>query len=255
MNKEELNAKLQIIGLNSDEATVFIALLEGHKTHQQLSDATKINRTTVYRVVDDLTKKGIAHEVTTDEGRHIASADLRAVELLVAEDELKLQEKEDALKRLIELVPSLVPDIEGAFEVKTFYGVSGLKQMLWNELKSKREIVMFSKVSSLNGVAGKRFADKFRLEIMDRGIKQRALCNSKESTGVYSDYSDEYTKFYDERYIDPSVLPINQEMTVHDETVSIYNWDRDVRVGTEIHNVLYADFMRSTFERFWADIA
>jgi hypothetical protein len=126
--------------------------------------------------------------------------------------------------------------------------------MLWNELKSKREIVLFSYYTSLNGVAGKRFADKFRLEVMARGIMQRALCNSKEFTINTSDYPDDYAQFYDERFIDASVLPINQEMTIHDDVVSIYNWDKEVRVGTEIHNPLYADFMRSIFERFWTDV-
>lgn len=251
MNKQELLSNLEKIGLTPEESEVFVALLEGHQTHQAISKATDINRTTVYRIVDSLVAKGLAHELTTDEGRRVASADIFAVELLITEQELTIRDKRVALDKVLELAPAFQPNPETNFSVKTFYGVTGLKQMLWNELKTKGELVMFAYHSSLNDVAGKRFADKFRSEIMNRGIHQRALCNNNAGTIPGSTSLLEYADFYDERFIDKSVLPIGQEMTIRDDIVSIYNWDKDVRVGTEIHNPQYADFMRSIFEHYW----
>jgi sugar-specific transcriptional regulator TrmB len=251
MNKQELLSNLERVGLSAEEATVFVALLEGNQTHQAISKATDINRTTVYRLVDSLAAKGLAHEMTTDEGRRVASADLFAVELLITEQELTLKDKRAALERVLALAPAFQPVTDSNFSVKTFYGVTGLKQMLWNELRSKSEIVIFSYHTSLNEVAGKRFADKFRGEVMARGIPQRALSNIYiESVSAYTDHHD-YVDYYNERFIDASVLPIGQEMTMHDDVVSIYNWDNDVRVGTEIHNPQYAAFMKSIFEHYW----
>lgn len=251
MNKQELLSNLEKVGLTPEEATVFIALLEGHQTHQAISKATDINRTTVYRLVDSLAAKGLAHEVTTDEGRRVASADVFAVELLITEQELSLKDKRVALEKVLALAPDFQPQTETGFSVKTFYGVTGLKQMLWNELKTKGEIVIFSFDKPLNEVAGKRFADKFRGEIITRGIHQRALCNNKPGTVLGHTDHQNYLDHYEEHFIDKSVLPIGQEMTVHDDVVSIYNWDKDVRVGTEIHNQPYATFMRSVFEHYW----
>ncbi len=250
-NKQELIDNLHTIGLSGEETAVFIALLEGNQTHQAISKATNINRTTVYRVVDSLAAKGLVHELTSDEGRRIASADLFAIELLLADQELELKEKRMALDKVLSLAPTFKQSESTEFNVKTFYGVTGLKQMMWNDLKTNNELLVFSYHNSLNDVAGKRFADKFRGEIIARGITQRGLCNDPDGTvSGYSEHQN-YVDHYDERYIDPQLLPIGQEMVIRDGVVAIYNWDKDVRVGTEIHNPHYATFMRSIFEHYW----
>jgi len=63
-----------------------------------------------------------------------------------------------------------------------------------------------------------------------------------------------YEKAYKVRYLDKKVLNIRQELTIHEDVVSIYNWytNRDeIKIGIEIHSAQYAAFMKAIFETYW----
>jgi sugar-specific transcriptional regulator TrmB len=249
MNRSDIYNLLELIGLRTDEAKIWLDLLGRPKTHLEIAQATGIGRTTVYRLVDSLNAKSLSHELLTERGRFIEAATPEALELMVQQEEVEIVRKRAALNRLThELHGHEIQDATG-FYVKTYYGVTGLKQMLWNELSMSSESVQFTK-ASLNDLAGPIFADKFRAEIIRRNISQRALENVRGVTQSATKL-DDYIQHYSVRVVDPTLLDIGQELTVHDDIVSIYNWENDMHVGTETKNMQYASFMRQIFESFW----
>jgi hypothetical protein len=200
-------------------------------------------------LVDSLNAKGLTHELLTEHGRFIEAATPEILELRVQQEEMNVAHKRRALSHLThELHGYQIQDAAG-FYVKTYYGVAGLKQMLWNELRMSSESVQFTR-ASLNDLAGSIFADKFRTEIIRRNIRQRALENVRGITQTATKL-DAYIQHYSVRVIDPSLLNIGQELTIHDDIVSVYNWKDDMYVGTETKNAYYASFMRQVFESFW----
>lgn len=126
---------------------------------------------------------------------------------------------------------------EDTFAIKTYRDIAGLKQMLWNELTTKGEICMFS-CGNLSIATGKTFAEKFRAEVMDRGIMQRSLENPGPQVTVTE--LDYFSTHYKMRLISPDILKIQPEITIHDDTISIYNNWNSVRLGTEIKNPFLA---------------
>jgi hypothetical protein len=248
-NNYPLKEQLHQLGLSADEAAIFVCLLESPKTQLDTSRATGIARSNVYRIVDGMIEKGIVHEVTTDDGRVLAGANLDALELLVVEQEVDAQLNRAHFDQLLPMLEMF--QRQGSnFSVKTYTGIAGMKQMLWNELKANGEVLVFSG-SSLNSATGKRWAEKFRKEVIDRGIKQRSIENTPGIANPYSDY-EAYIEHYQARHLPKDLLDIQPEISIYNNTIAIYNTlTHDTRLGTEITSPFLAAFMRQIFEHFW----
>lgn len=249
-NSSTILAQLQHLGLNQDEATIFMCLVDAPKTLLEVSRVTGIHRSNVYRIVDGLIEKSLIHELTTDSGKLIATAQPEALELLVVEQETVAETKRATLGQIL-------PALEGmkgrddAFEVKTYTGIAGVKQMLWNELKTQTGILIFT-CGPMELILGSRWPEKYRAEIISRGIVQRSI----ENPGAYESPLSQiynYDKHYIARHIPKDLLSINHELSIHDDTVSLYNsWTDNVQLGTEIKNPFLANFMRQMFEHYWS---
>ncbi|HKX24262.1 MAG TPA: helix-turn-helix domain-containing protein [Candidatus Saccharimonadales bacterium] len=241
--------RLQRLGLSEKEAEIFLALLDGPKTPVEVSRLTGIARSNVYRIVDAMSDAGLLGKQTTDEGQMLVAADPASLELLVVEQEHRAKEQREGLGELLVMLEDLVPE-DKALSIKAFRGLSGLKQMLWNELKLPGEVLIFSS-GSHNAATGKRWAEKYRAEVVARGIVQRCIVNPWPGAETLTSLPD-YSRSYLPHYIAPEVLQIRPEIAIHEDTVFIYNpWDHEVQLGVEIANPYLATFLRNVFEHYW----
>lgn len=248
-NNPKLTDALRRLGLNEDEATVFLCLVDAPRTLLEVSRATHLHRSNVYRIADNLAQKGIVHEVTTDNDRVLAAADPQALELLVVEQECAAAARRADFSLLLPLLQDL-SGRDNEFAIKTYSGVAGVKQMLWNELKTSTEVLILS-CGSLDLETGRQWAEKERAEIIRRGIFIRSIENLPVRQTPLSAH-DAYTRHYNVRYIAKETLHIMPEIAVYDTTTCIYNsWRSHAHIGTEIKNPLLASFMRQIFEHYW----
>jgi len=168
---------------------------------------------------------------------------------------MALERKRQALDETMSLLNTMrARGPANSFKVMTFEGSAGLKQMLWNELKTKGEICMFCTDGTLASAAGTRWAEKYRSFITEKKIPQRALENTLARHALEETKINNYKDFYEVRYLSKNVVDIQQEITIHDEVVSIYNWNiesEEIKIGIEIHNAHYAALMKSVFENYW----
>ncbi|MET0779867.1 MAG: helix-turn-helix domain-containing protein, partial [Candidatus Saccharimonadales bacterium] len=197
-NISMLHQHLARLNLSKDETAIFISLLDSPKTQLEVSRTTGIARSNVYRIVDGMTQKGLVSELTTGNDKLLSSANPEALELLVTEQEIIAEGQRQTLNELLPLLSNFELQ-EGEFSIKTYKGLGGLKQMLWNELRASGEILVFSG-HSINVVTGRQWAEKYRLELINRGLSVRALENGKPREQPLSDH-DEYTLHYHARYI------------------------------------------------------
>lgn len=251
MNKQILLRQLSQYGLDASEALIYLFLLEhGPQTPLELSRAINVDRSKVYRSIEDLVKKRFLEESHAAWGKKLQAANPGNLALIVAAEELLLEDRKQALPALIEELASIPAYSKREFEVKHYRGQDGLRQMLWNQLTAKKEILAFSSKNK-NDIAGKTYAEKIRLEQVVRKIMLYEVENETDQGDYWYTSVEGWPKYYKSRYISPKILHIKQYIAIFNHTVAIMNWHDGEEVGLEIVNQTYAEMERQRFWKFW----
>lgn len=254
-NRNNILLQLHRLGLNADESKVYLALLEKPLSHLEIARKTGVNRTKVYRVADELIKRGLITENQDDTGKQLAANDPTNLEITIKTEEEKLDRKKSTLQEALPSLQALYAQGEipgdGDFEVNTYEGVDGFKQMLWNELKTKDEILIFGDGSIQDLINSSRWAEKHREKTVEAGYKIRELLNPKGKPSEFTKNKDFIEQSYQRRYISKDILPLAHQLCVYNNTVAIYNWRNGQKVGVEIINKSFANMQREVFNSYW----
>lgn len=251
-NKNNAHTCLCELGLTNDQATTYLTLLEGPFSHLEIARCTGINRTKVYRIVEDLEKYGLASKKTDDRGTFVVASNPSSLEGYQAS-----HEKEVSYQRSIisELVPDLMKQCQKTTQelaVQTYDGVEGVKQMQWNELKAKGELLVFGNVRIEDLVNGdQKWAKKFRELVSQEGYGIREIVNTSDTAQPPASNKD-YLKLYNSHTVAAKNLPVETPFVIYNNTVAIYQLNDDRRIGVEIINARFAETMRRIFEHYWS---
>lgn len=252
-NKNDILKYLTAYGLTSDEAKVYIALLEKPLSHLEVARKTGVNRTKVYRIADDLEKLSLVKQEQLDSGKLLCASEPKNLEVSLVNKEEEVKSKKIILNELLPTLSQMFDSQENdaRFSVSTYEGVAGMKQMLWNELKTKGEILVFGSGVLEDLVGSKRWAEAHRQRTLDVDYTIRELNNHGKKPINFTKNSNFYKNF-NRRFIGEDVLNLEQQIVVYNDTVGFYHWRDDQKVGAEIHNKAFANTMRQMFEMYWS---
>jgi sugar-specific transcriptional regulator TrmB len=252
-NTNNLLKQLQALGLSSEESKVYLDLLREPSNHTRISQATGINRTKVYRIVQALEKRSLVSGHTDDRGTFLFASNPEALEIEIVNREDNLKSQRAILE---ELAPALMNVQKGShdrFVVRTYFGTTGLKQMCWHEVKADSEVLVFGNGTIEQLISDKRWATKHRARQLAAGYISRELIN-RDGNEPLPDLTVEAladAKLYQYRTLERSTLAFDSQMVIYNDTVSIYHWKHKQKVGIEIISSSYAEMMRQLFEHFW----
>ncbi|MBI3379649.1 winged helix-turn-helix transcriptional regulator [Candidatus Gottesmanbacteria bacterium] len=254
MNKQIIASQLSSFGLDEVETRIYLYLLEnGSRTPLNLSRDTNINRSRIYRYLDKLKSKKLIEEVNIGRGITLKASNPDNLELLILEKEQELKTQKENLPDILKGLTTLGSDPNKGIEIKHYHGTDGLKQMLWNHLSAKKEILVFG-FENRNNIAGKAFAEKIRYEQVKRKITKIEVENATDQGDYWYTNVPDWGKYYKSRYIPPKILDIRQYQVIFNDTISILNWADGNKVGVEIANSPFVGMYKQIFWRFW-DIA
>ena len=251
MNKQITLELLQSLGLEEIEASLYLYLLEnGPRTYLELSRETNYDRSKIYRYVDKLEKKNFLEQSMNARGKKLQAANPGNIQLFLEKKEDRLQSQLKTLPGLLKELSSLSSYAQREFEVKHYRGQEGLRQMLWNHLQAKEEIVAFS-YKNKNDVVGKPYAEKIRTEQVHRQITLYELENETDQGDYWYTDVKNWGQYYQSCHLSPKVLDIKQYTAIFNNTVSIINWLKNEEVGLEIINAPFAEMQKKLFWKFW----
>lgn len=248
MNKSLIQI-IKEIGLNDRHAKVYQALLEKPRaTPLQLARETSLNRSSLYRYLEDLRELGLVELVLSDKSS-VYIAKPEGLNQYLANQEARV----DALKKVI---PQLAEDLLKVTqtgqesEVRYFRGVEGLKQMLWNVASAKIEVMGLG-YQDWNSSVGKTYADKLRQKMMENGNASREILNSVDDSFGYTSLGKNYTKVYEHRKIDSRLIDIKHDTYIYGDVFAYYYHYQGEYFGVEIHNKEIARTEKQMFEILW----
>lgn len=255
-NKNNISVNLRRLGLNTDECKVYLTLLQQPLSHLEIARKSGVNRTKVYRIADELEKRGLVTENLDDTGRQLLANDPANLEIVLKTEEEQVELKKALLKQTLPQLQELfnAGDLpkDTDFEINSYEGIDGFKQMLWNELKAKNEIVIFGSGTIQDLIDSPRWAEKHREKTLEAGYKIREILNPNGKPNDFTKNKDFMTQSYERRYVGEDILPLAHQLCIYNQTVAIYHWRYGKKVGTEIINKKFADMQRAIFEHYWS---
>lgn len=249
-NKDGILERLTELNLSIDEAKIYIELIKEPNTHLRLSRITGINRTKVYRIVEQLIKRSLVSKRSDDRGTFLVATNYSALEIELVNQEEKNKQQRLIFQNLVSELELLKKQNNSRFTINTYEGIEGFKQMLWNELKTQRELLSLGYSNIELFVPDHYWSKKYRSLVNQACYKVFELkTNIADPVGFTKE--EQYMKNYFYRLLDPKILPLNNQTVIYNNTTAIYHWRNNQRVGLEIINKPYTDMMRGIFKHLW----
>lgn len=258
MSTEENKIKnfLKGLGLSSEEAEIYLSLVRhGVSTTLEVSRMTNISRTQVYRLLEKMKEKGVIEEIIDENTTRVKAVEVDRIEHLLKQKESNVEQ----LKANFDEIKTLLSGSLGINQLGTkvlFYrGKSGLKQMIWNVLRAKNEIVGYT-YQTLESYLGKKFADSWFNEAVKRKILMRDIISdtylksAKESFSI-SYFDEGYDKLNKIKYLPDSMIKLNHQVDIYNDVVAYYRWFKKDAYGVEIYNKELASMQKQMFEILW----
>lgn len=253
MTSDKLHRFLSLLGFSPEEITLYLTLAQkGTLTTLELSRASGISRTQVYRIVENLKTKGVVEELI-DEHRHLAKA-VEVTELLrlVKERAHQSQQLEDLFPQVQQLLQGQIGENQADTKIVFYRGKQGLRQLIWHTLRAQKEVVGYT-YRSIEEHIGQDFMIDWRDSFVRKGLLLRDI------------YSEEYLTSrrqlpwpiglpktnFQSRFIPQKLLRVNLQMDIYNDVMAQYNWHEGEVFGVEIYNRKIADFHRQLFEIVW----
>jgi sugar-specific transcriptional regulator TrmB len=242
---------LQRSGLSSEAAEVYLFLCKEIATHLRVSRYTGINRTKVYRIVQDLEQLGLITRQTDDRGTFLKASDAGVLELELTAKEHQIQEARADLRQILPELQLLSQPTNGLMTIRTYEGVEGLKQMCWHELKAREVTYTLGSGSIEDLIPNHYWAEKHRALSVEAGYRVLEIINTSDKHNVTFTSNQDYMQQYQCRLLNDDILYLARQTVIYNDTVAIYHWREEQKVGVEIINKEYASMMKTIFEAYW----
>lgn len=255
MNKKNtILPQLLALNLSLDEAKLYVELLKGPSTHLQLARDTGVNRTKVYRLIDNLQKRSLVSSQVNDQGTFLVASDPQTLEVAIVTQEEVVRKQRAIFEQVLPALESLKPQEtnDKSFVIQTYEGVEGFKQMLWHELKTKNEILILGSGAIHDLVESHTWAEKHRAMTVKAGYAIREIINPGKKPPQFTK-SQEFMNIFTKRTLPEDALYIDHALVIYNNVVATYYWRDDQKVGFEIISAAYARTMRQIFEKYWAE--
>lgn len=236
---------LQEIGLSDKEASVYVALLAvDNDSVVDLATKTKINRTTIYPVLESLAKKGLISEVKVDKKVRFQAEPPERLETFVERVKLQITEQQKRLKDIIPQLRTIYKEDSEKPLAKFFEGKEGVismtEELLMSEDNDKTMYMVYNK-----DMLEKLFSESDTNRFRELRIKKKVVGKS-----IYT-YSkgelDPTVNLGNRLRVDEKKYPVSCDITIHGNKVRIATLKSSLG-GIMIYNKDFADTMKSLFE-------
>lgn len=249
----QTNDELIKLGFSKNQSVIYMTLVaHGELRIQEITNLTKIPRSSVYENLKTLYELGLAEEIVEDNFKKVRPYPLSSMRHSLQEKIVQLQVQSKTLSNLEKQLNILVnrkPDLPTV--VRFYRGVIGARQLFWNSLKAKNTVYVYSAWGRPEFV-GKKFYMDFVKESYARKIKEKVLVNPSArvlaSIGQNIGPPFRRTRIEDIRALDEAKISIKGETLIYNNIYAQVYLDTGVINGFEIESDSFTDTQRSIFE-------
>lgn len=251
-------ANLRNIGLTDKAATVYAAVLEAGVAYpSKISEKTKLNRSTVYKILADLRLKGLVTEIERGKKLCYQIEDPSRLEGFAKRQIATAEEQYENAKKIVPDLKGLLALTPNKPRVRFFEGMEGIIAIYEEHVSATEpyEMLSYSNVDDLIKTLPKKFVADYIKQKEKVGITTRAIFPQTEFAKKYNKeiYSGTPADIHvKDRFISPEQFPFKADITIFGKNkVSIINFQDNAMIGVVIEDATITGMMRMIFELAW----
>jgi sugar-specific transcriptional regulator TrmB len=248
---DNIKHMLHPFGVEEIESDIYIHLLEkGYLSALSLSRSLGIPRTKVYRILDKLIDKGLVQQRLYDSGMKFGATDPSKFKQLVVEKLHTAEALKESLPDLLNKLENIASRRKDKTKVLYYQGAEGLKQISYNSLRAKGELLTYEVANDMSDFVPEAFAEDLRRQFVKNKIHIKQLTWNTHFA-PYTKVTELITKYWDVRSINPESLTMKSEVLIYNDVYVMYNPVGSELFGVEIYNADFADMQRQLFYMVW----
>lgn len=258
MHSDFLNQRLQRIGLSDKASSVYIYLLQvGGAYPSAISEATHLNRSTIYKVLVDLSVKGLVTEV--ERGKKLFYQ-AEKPEKLLRFSRIRSEMVQEAFLGVHELMPELEVIYGRATNkprIRYLQGKEGITSIYEDMVSEKKsyEMIGFSNVEAFRNYLPKKSLRTFvqakeKYNITTRGIAPDTEANRQYNTTVFSGMKK--AVWPKVRFVPKEMFPFEAEIVLYGgNKLAITKLSGENLIGIVIEDQFIYSMFKMIFEMLW----
>jgi sugar-specific transcriptional regulator TrmB len=234
---------LEQVGIDGKKADIYLACLEmGGATAYLIAKKTGLKRPTVYDIMNQLMKEGLAYKSIKGKIKYFSPAD---PEMLVK----KLREKENLAKEILPQLQNLYNSPKIKPFIRYFEGVEGIKEMYEDSLRSCKkgdEILAYVGNDVLKNIP--EYANDYIRRRLEKSIKLRGIY--KSSPEILKYMQNNQAQLRDARVLEEKYFSVSNETNIYKNKIAIASYGREM-FGMIIESEEIARAQKAIFELAW----
>ncbi len=254
MDLEKLKENLKSLDLNEKEADIYLFLVRnGSKSSTQISKGISIPKTTIYRQIENLIKKGLV-VVDKSERGDVFEAITDSLKFTIIDKYEKIKDVYNNIETLEAEIKIIKNQKVPSTSIKMYEGIDGLKQIVWNTLKANDTMYVYTNANR-NKLFGRKWFGKYLEEFTLRNKTEKVIEVKKDFNKYPYDEYEVYPKFLKNteiKFVDE--IRIKGEIMIYNDVYAMFNFENDKYWGFELHDESFVSVQRSIFEKLWNTI-
>lgn len=249
-----INELLTQLGLTGKEIAVYLTLLQHGKAAPPLiARITKINRTTVYSVTQELIEKGLITEDISTKPNSFIPKPPEELKLLIDEQQRKLYKKQNIVERLVPELHALAQQTAFTIPKIRFIPEVDLNDFLfkqtpaWDESCAKTDFTWWGFQDPHFAPAHEKWLNWYWKREGSEKFVVKVVTTETEKSLIKGDYKNRGVKFLKDAPFDAAIWAVGNYI------VMIMS-NQKPNYLLEIHDAVLARNMREYFKAMWEKI-
>lgn len=241
---------LQQIGLTPEETEIYLFLINnGTKSAAQIGKGTKVKRTYVYRIVQNLIDKGLATQ--GKQGRTTVFSPNSPDHLLTLASRKKQQaeQAEAAVERVLGTLKKQFTTVDSKPLVTTYQGIEGIRKIYKDILEEGKDILLFrSNYDDKRDDIDEIVMNQLKLQV-EKKIHVRTITPLEPTTKETYLYRDK-ERLVTRHIVTNRKYELPSQIIVYGDKVAIISLKSEI-IATLIDNKDIAETFTQLFELLW----
>lgn len=241
------------LGFEPEIADIYLTLhTRGALSISQLALHSGIERTRIYRLIDDLEKSNLIEVEVQYKRRILHAGPISNLHILISKKEQELEHLQIELDTIEKALaqPTLTSPTT---RIQFYQGIDGAKQMFWNQTRARTDVLSILH-EAMQHTTKRSFFERWVDAVNMRGVQYRSIVDDDFIANLKTwrqHHKGSATKMWQARRISKDIFTITNATVIYDDIAVYYSWKDGEIFGVEIHNPDIASTQRQFFEMLW----